>query len=47
MKASELKDQIIDELEFDLVAATKAGNQSIVPGIEHALKIIEEIYDGG
>jgi hypothetical protein len=46
MKASDFKDQIVEELEFDLVLAGKAGNQSIIPGIEHALKIIEEMYDG-
>jgi hypothetical protein len=44
MSAMELKNQIIEELEFELIAAARSSNQYLVPGLERAMTIIEEIY---
>jgi hypothetical protein len=39
----ELKMRIAEELEFELIMASKTGNANLVPGLERALSIVEEI----
>jgi hypothetical protein len=38
----ELKMRLAEEIEFELMVAMKTDNQSLVPGLERALSIIEE-----
>jgi hypothetical protein len=40
-EAMSYKARLIDEIDFALMIANK-GNKDIVPGLEEALKIIEE-----
>jgi hypothetical protein len=39
----ELKMRIAEELEFELIMATKSGNADFALGIERALSIVEEM----
>jgi hypothetical protein len=39
----ELRLRLIEEIEFELIVATKTGNSNLVPGLERALAIVEEI----
>jgi hypothetical protein len=43
MHESEIKAHILEELEFELIVSVKTGNKDLVPGLERALSIIEEI----
>jgi len=38
----EMRLKIMEELEFELIAATRSGNSNLVPGLERALLIVEE-----
>jgi hypothetical protein len=38
-----MKEQIIEELEFEIMVAEKTGHQDLVPGLERALKIIGDM----
>ena len=42
MTESEIKMKIIEELEFELIMASRSGNANLVPGLERALQIAEE-----
>jgi hypothetical protein len=42
MNESEIKMKIVEELEFELVTASRTGNSRLVPGLERALMIVEE-----
>lgn len=33
--------EIIDELEFEIYMCTKSGKVDLIPGLEHAIKLIE------
>jgi hypothetical protein len=40
--ALEFKMRLAEEIEFELVLATKTGNSTLIAGLEKALSIIEE-----
>ena len=42
----DFKNQVIEEIEFDLITATRSGAESLIPGLERALEIIEEVSNG-
>jgi hypothetical protein len=39
----ELKMRIAEELEFELIMATRAGNADLALGLERALSIVEDM----
>jgi len=39
----EFKLKAIEELEFEIIMATRAGNTALAAGLERALSILEEI----
>jgi hypothetical protein len=41
--ATEFKMRLAEEIEFELMVALRSGNPSLVPGLERALSIIEEM----
>jgi hypothetical protein len=43
MSESEIRMRILEELEFELITASRTGNTNLVPGLERALAIIEEV----
>jgi uncharacterized sporulation protein YeaH/YhbH (DUF444 family) len=46
LKVLEFKDNVVEEIEFYLIQATRSGKTDFVSGLEKALEIIEEIYNG-
>jgi hypothetical protein len=42
MHESEVKAQILEEIEFELIMAERTGNANLVPGLQRALIIVEE-----
>lgn len=38
-----MREQIIDELDFEIMMAQKAGRADLIPGLERAIQIIEEM----
>ena len=43
----EFKIRVMEEIEFELMVAQRIGNANLVPGLERALQIIEEVANGG
>jgi hypothetical protein len=43
MNSVELKNHIIEEIEFDLFNSTSFNQEELIPGLERALQIIDNI----
>lgn len=37
------KDEILEELEFELYILQKSNSSELIPGLEHAIKLIVEM----